>query len=631
MARSTVRRVGIGVGVALLLAVGGLWALGRLATAPAPVPPDPPRVADPDSRRSLPAGDVVGFVGRYGSHVWLGLPYAKAPLGERRWRAPEPPAPWTGVREALAHGARCPQLANVFAGIADAEPGTLTGREDCLFLNVYAPQLEPGSVPQGIDRLPVMVWIHGGGNVIGLSDFYDGGRLAQTGNVVVVTLNYRLGPLGWFRHASLRGGDTSEAERSGSFATLDLVRALEWVRDNIGGFGGDPGRVTVFGESAGGRNVVTLLVSPLASGLFHRAIVQSGGLDVATPAQAENFSDAAEPGRSNSSNEVIARLLAAEGRAADRDAARAEIAAMEPAALASWLRSKAPGEIFAAYSTEEFEGMLEVPQSFADGVVQPRGDLVERFATADGWNRVPVMIGTTRDENRLFLFVNPLYVKRWLGILPSIRDPGLYDATADALSSMWKATGADGPAAAMWRAQPDVYVYRFDWDEEPTILGTDFGRAIGASHGFEIPFVFGHWDLGPQGNVIFTGSNAPGREELSAQLVSYWAQFAWTGDPGRGRRDDLVAWSAWDGRPGGHKTLILDTAAGGGVRMGSDPLEPAKVLASVDADPRLGSQRERCWVYYELARWSQGLDERSYPTAGREGCAEYPFDDFPWE
>jgi para-nitrobenzyl esterase len=631
MARSTARRAGIALAIVILVGGVGLYALGRLATSPAPIPPEPPRVPDPASLRSHGSGEVVGFVGRYGSHVWLGIPYAKPPVGQRRWRAPAPPEPWTGVRESLAFGARCPQLANLFAGVADAEPGTLTGQEDCLYLNVYAPRVEADRVPRGGARLPVMVWIHGGGNVIGLSDFYDGGRLAASQDVVVVTLNYRLGPLGWFRHASLRGGDATAAERSGSFATLDLVRALEWVRDQIGAFGGDPERVTIFGESAGGRNVVTLLLSPLASGLFQRAIVQSGGLDTLAPAEAENFSDDAEPGRANSSSEVIARLLVAEGQAADRAAARDRLATLEPAALASWLRAKTPGELFAAYSTEQFEGMLDVPQSFADGVVHPTGDLVARFATADGWNRVPVMIGTTRDENRLFLFVNPLYVRRWLGLFPSLRDPDLYEATADALAAMWKATGADGPAAAMWRTQPDVYVYRFDWDEEPSLLGTDLGRALGASHAFEIPFVFGHWDLGTQGNVIFTDENGPAREELSARMMSYWAQFARTGDPGRGGRGDLVAWTAWDGRPGGHKTLLLDTEAGGGLRMGSDPVEPAGVLASVDADPRLDTQRERCWVYHELARWSLGLAERDYPSAGREGCAAYPLDGFPWE
>jgi para-nitrobenzyl esterase len=216
-------------------------------------------------------------------------------------------------------------------------------------------------------------------------------------------------------------------------------------------------------------------------------------------------------------------------------------------------------------------------------------------------------------------------------VFPRVRNPELFLAAADARSAMWKATGVDGPVAAMWTTQPNVFAYRFDWKEEPEILGLDLGRFLGAAHGFEIPFVFGHWDLGPQGNVIFDARNQAAREALSDRMMSYWANFAWTGDPGRGRLRDQPAWSSWDGRPGGHKYLILDTEAGGGVRMGSEPVTIASVLASVDADPRLKTQRDRCFVYHELARWRDGFDEAQYPTAGREGCAEFPFAQFPWD
>ena len=168
-----------------------------------------------------------------------------------------------------------------------------------------------------------------------------------------------------------------------------------------------------------------------------------------------------------------------------------------------------------------------------------------------------------------------------------------------------------------------MYVYRFDWDEEASLLGVDLGGYVGAAHGFEIPFVFEHWDLGGPGNVIYGAENRAGREALSAQMMSYWASFARSGDPGRGARGELPAWSAWDGRPQGHKFLILDTEAGGGLRMGSDPVTVQSLLASVEADPRLTSQRERCMVYHELARWGgEGFGEPQYPTAGREGCAE---------
>ena len=600
--------------------------LAVLACSRALVPPDPPHTADPASLRHPSAGATVGFVGRYGSHVWLGLPYAKPPVGERRWRAPEPREPWSGTREALRFGAHCPQLASTFAGVQDVAPGTPTGDEDCLHLNVYAPRFEASAVPSGDARLPVMMWIHGGGNVVGLADFYDGGKLAAAQNVVVVTINYRLGPLGWFRHPALRGPDASADDRSGNYGTLDQVRALEWVRDNIAAFGGDPGHVTIFGESAGGHDVYALLLSPNAKGLFQRAIVESGGTWLWPTARAENWSDDPVPGHRRSSNEAIAALLVADGTAKDRSDARAKLAAMSPDAVARYLRGKPAFDLFSVYAPDRKEQLIELPTVFADGSVLPADDPLAHFARTDGWNRVPVMIGTNRDEDKLFLAVDPLYVKRWFGAVPRVREPDLYLATADAMSSMWKATGADGPAAAMRESSPDVFVYRFDWDEEPTLLGFDAGKFVGAGHGLEIPFVFGHWDLGPRGNVLLGDSSRAGREALSAQMQSYWTEFARAGAPGRGRAGDLPEWTAWDPAAGGHKYAVLDTPAGGGVRMGSEPLDRARVLASIESDPRLRSQRERCWVLRETFRYSD--DEYAKAAAGR--CAEYPFDAFPW-
>jgi para-nitrobenzyl esterase len=613
--------------LALLTACVVFFLRNQLFAAPA-APPELARVADPTSQRALPGGgEVVGYTGRYGSHVWLGIPFASPPVGERRWRAPAPPAVWTGTREALAFGDHCPQIASPFGGVADVPAGSITGSEDCLYLNVYAPRMQPGDAAQA--KLPVMVWIHGGGNVVGFADFYDGGRLAQSQDVMVVTLHYRLGPLGWFRHAALREG-ASPAEQSGNFAVLDLVRALEWVRENAASFGGDPGNVTIFGESAGGQNVFALLLAPAAGGLFHRAIAQSGGIWTKTPAEAENFLDDAQPGDPGSSNQVLARLLVAAGKANDEAAAKQAIASLPAPEIADFLRSQTPEQLFAGYPVGGDEGMLEMPQVFGDGVVLPSGDGLAQLSRPDGWNRVPVIAGTNRDEQKLFQFLSPLYVRRWFGVVPQVRDPELYLAAADARSAIWKATGADGPAAAIWATQPNVFVYRFDWDEEPSVLGLDLGAYVGAAHGFEIPFVFGHWDIGAQGNVIFGAANRAAREALSDQMMSYWASFARTGDPGRGRSGELPDWAAWDGRPGGHKYLILDTEAGGGVRMGSDPETIESVLASVDVDPRLTTQRERCFVYRELARWRGAAAVQEYPTSGREGCAEYPYHEFPW-
>jgi para-nitrobenzyl esterase len=445
-----------------------------------------------------------------------------------------------------------------------------------------------------------------------------------------VTLHYRLGPLGWLRHAALRE-DASPAEASGNFALLDLLRALEWVRENASTFGGDPANVTVFGESAGGRNVFALLLSPLARGLFQRAIAQSGGTERLSPAAGEAFRDATPAGHENSSSEVLARLWVAAGEAPDAASARRALAALPPERVAAFLRGRTPAQLFAAYRVEATEGQPDVPQVFADGFVLPEGDAQALFARPDGWNRVPVIAGTNRDEHTLFMINDPRYVKRWLGVLPRVRDPDLYLATSSALGALWKATGADGPASAMWRSQPDVYVYRFDWDDEPELLGLDLATFLGAAHAFEIPFVFGHWDLGRRGSLVFDADNQADRETLSEQMRSYWAGFAWTGRPGRGRRGDLPAWTNWDDGALARKYMIFDTPAGGGVRMGSEPVTVEAVLASVEEDRLLTTQRERCFVYHALARWGRGFGPEQYPTAGRTGCAEFPFEAFPWE
>src|SRR5262249_4077891 len=154
--------------------------------------------------------------------------------------------------------------ASPYGGVRDARPGTPVGSEDCLTLNVWTPRFAAADVPRGGARLPVMVWIHGGGNTIGHAAFFDGGHLAATEEVVVVTIQYRVGPFGWFRHPALATDGVSALERSGNYGTLDQVRALEWVRDNIEAFGGDPGNVTVFGESAGALDTLMLLLVPQA-------------------------------------------------------------------------------------------------------------------------------------------------------------------------------------------------------------------------------------------------------------------------------------------------------------------------------------------------------------------------------
>jgi para-nitrobenzyl esterase len=611
----------------LVLAAGVLVFATACSEAPSPAA----RVADAETLRSLPAGDVVGFAAEYGSHAWLGIPFAEPPVGELRWKAPRIAPPWEGKREALASGSPCTQLASPLGGVSSEPAGTVVGSEDCLQLDVYAPRFAPGEVPSDAARLPVMVWIHGGGNTVGLAANYHGGNLAVSQDVIVVNLQYRLGPFGWLRHAALRGEGTTAADRSGNFGILDQIRALEWVQANIEGFGGDPERVTIFGESAGGRDVVMLLLSRAAEGLFQRAIVQSGGTGTIAPELAENWSDDVVPGDPHGSSEILASLLVADGVAADRAAAREWLATRDDPEIAEYLRGQDAGTILEAYRRGETSDGIHVPQMFADGYVLPRQDALGRFARG-AYNRVPVMLGTNRDEQRLFLALDPVHAERRWGLVPEAHDPDRFFALTEHLSNAWKASGADEPAMALHASQPgQVWVYRFDWDEELSLPWVRLDRMLGASHGFEIPFVFGHWDLGPEATGLFTPFNRSARRELSAKMASYWAEFAHAGDPGQGRDGSLPRWLAWDdATPDAHRYVVLDTTSDGGVRMGSEAVTMASVVADIARDSRLRDARERCGVYRELAAWGWGRGFGRGDYAAIDECAALPYEAYPW-
>ena len=196
---------------------------------------------------------------------------------------------------------------------------------------------------------------------------------------------------------------------------------------------------------------------------------------------------------------------------------------------------------------------------------------------------------------------------------------------------MDKASGVDSLASILRAAQgPSVWAYRFDWDEEPTLFFADYSVLLGAAHGFEIPFVFGHWNLGTAGNRLFTDGNRPGREALSAAMRSYWAQLAWAGDPGRGRKGDLVPWTAWDdATPESPKYIVFDTEAGGGVRMSYETYTKERIVAEIRGDARLPAWRDKCKQLRGLAVWSGYYTREDY--AAEPGCAEFAFASYPWE
>ncbi len=525
--------------------------------------PEPPEAAS-QTRRSTEQGEVVGFVTEAGAHAWRGIPFAASTAGDNRWRAPRPAAHWSGERKALAEAPRCAQLTNEFDADEGLDPGLVVGTEDCLTLDVYAP---PDAVQKA---LPVMVWIHGGGNVWGRSGAYDGSKLAINENVIVVAVQYRVGPLGWFANAAIRDSAQVPEDRAASFAVLDLAASLGWVQSNIAAFGGNPDNVTIFGESAGGHDVVALLASPLAEGLFHRAIVQSGSFDSLSLADAEGNGTA----RPNTSDRILAKL---------------------GVSSAEELRALPLDKFFAVF--EDKPGFIDVPRMISDGVALPETPLRDVFTDPQAFRAVPVILGSNRDEMKLFYASDKRLVKYRLGLLPVVRDQEFYDALTGYISRIWRIRAVDEPAAAMAAAgHDDVYSYRFDWDDGGSFLFIDFHSLMGAAHGFEVPFVFDNFHhLGDADFILFEDDTKVDREALGRTMGAYWASFAGNGVPSSNAGP---VWPAY----GNGTFLRLDTASGGGLEVakGADSIEA--LIADLNGDPGL-DRAKRCMIVDELPKW----------------------------
>lgn len=589
--------------LAIVVVLAVVLVAAYLIMRPAAPPAEPPPVADATTQRTTESGAVVGYVDARGARVWKGIPFAAPPVGGMRWRAPQPAAAWDGVRDALAVGPSCPQLASPLSGTSGVAAGQVAGSEDCLYLNVWAPPDAAG--------LPVMLWLHGGGNTIGTGGTYDGSVLATRHGVVVVTINYRLGPLGWFAHPDLRTGDA--LDDSGNYGTLDAIRALEWTRDNIAAFGGDPGNVTVFGESAGGFDTLAMMASPLAAGLFHRAIVQSGGFRAMPMDEASNY--AIEGGHPSSAREIVNRLLIEDGIVDGLEAARTYQTDMGAAKVRDYLYGKSAEDIFSVFHSDSDFAMIDVPNNLGDGTVLPALATEEIFANPDTYNAVPVILGTNRDEMALFLALNPENRDTFLWLFPRIRNEDLYLKTVRYASRAWKARGVDDLARAMTAAgNRQVYAYRFDWDEEGSVFGYDLAKAFGAAHGMEIAFVFGNF--GSTGMFGSMYADSPNKEALSDSMMSYWTEFAVSGDPGRGRDGQEVPWQAWGGD--GQHSLILDTVDDAGIRMDDEEVSLAGLKAELAVDPSV-DPRQRCRLYVSAFGMFE-LDQAEYRSFGPDGC-----------
>lgn len=576
--------------------------------APAEIRPTAQTANSTDpTQLTIAQGRLSGVVQDNGSRAWLSIPYAQAPVDELRWQLPQAHEGWQGVYEAKTDIPPCPQFAsNLTEGIEDLDGDGVVGREDCLYLSVYAPSDASPEKP-----LPVMYWIYGGGNNSGFAGDYNGGNLAESQEVIVVTVNYRLGTLGWFAHPAIIPENAEGAAASGNWSTVDTIHGLEWVRDNIAAFGGDPDRVTIFGESAGGGNVMSLLTSPMAEGLFHKAIVQSGGVDTTPMVEAVNFTDEQPAGHVHSSREIINKILIRDGRAIDREAAKAVQMAMTDEQIRELLYSQSAPEFLKLYNPSGARN-YPAPKKFADGSVFVETDPMKQLASGE-YNQVPVILGTNRDERRIYMYRDP----RWVGVLSD--DPEEYIRVAKYPSDAWKLRGVDSLARAMAPVQGDsLYAFRFDWDEEAVYEDVDLSVGIGAGHSTEMAFVFGDWDVGfvPK-EVMYDPARNESRDALSRSMMSYWANFAYTGSPGKGRNQLQVDWQAWQSGEDKPKMLVLDTEQDGGIRMSTDEVTAESIKAEFLADD-FSNQENRCYVYAATFERMGAFDPEEYAGLGCE-------------
>ena len=540
---------------------------------------------DQDTLRNLSAGSVIGY-SQNETSLWLGIPYAKAPINDLRWRSPKLIDSWDGIYKATEFGEACTQIGSTF-GDPTAIVGSVHGSEDCLYLNIFAPKDITSD-----EKLPVMFWIHGGSNTIGTSSLYDPSILATSQRLIVVTINYRLGMFGWFIHPSIKKMSLDPEDQSGNYGTLDQIAALKWVQSNIHQFGGDKNNVTIFGESAGGHNAYALMFSPLTTGLFHKVISQSGSTKTSTLNEMINYYDDLEsPGNKSSSKEVMNQLLVADERALNRDGAIIIQESMSDSRIYDYLKSKTKEQIIQTYynNLDEKDYMHHV---INDGFVLPENGM--DFANTEKLREIPIILGTNRDEMKLFLAFDPEFTSQKFS-MTFIKNQDFYDISSEYGSRGWKVAAVDKPASELVKSgNQRVYGYRFDWDEEPKLLMMDFAKILGAAHAIEIPFVMGGLKLGGLEEYMFDKNNITAATRLSETMMSYWSEFAYRGNPNRGRDEDQIEWRAWSRESDEDTFVIFDTLSDGGIRMSKKASSYKSLVEELLLDSRIPNDDMRC-------------------------------------
>ena len=526
-------------------------------------------------------------------YVFKGIPYAEPPIGALRWRAPRDVDYLDAIIDATEFKNECVQPkdnSSIF------NRNLSTGDEDCLYLNIYVPKNQ-NSLNK--NKFPVMYWIHGGSNIWGAGSDYDFSNLATSQQVIVITINYRLGLFGWF--ASPFFAETAEGlDKSYNFGHLDIIRGLEWVNQNISSFGGDKNNVTIFGESAGGSNTLTMIASPLAEGLFHKAISQSGYVSSYSVEYAESIS------------ELSSKNIFAENIKYLTDSNE----------IVDYLQGLTQTEVYEKYiATAEKYVYPITPITIRDGIVIPNEGVYKALEKTDP--SLVVVAGTNKDEMN-YWFVNSEYfydtsfeIRRTLK-----RSEANLRSWNKYRSAIWRYKGAEEPLRRMSKSNDNLYSYRLDWDEEDDGIFGDYSLFVGAAHGIDIPFIANSFDMEQIPwyikNILFPESTAEGRDALSALMMRYWGNIAKYGDPNVFVPQKWEKFTASD-----NQMIILDNPQDPNFGMVTNPVMPKTLLKEIESDSALEIE-ERCLIGWIAV---SDFNEDKKPKPPFEFCSNFSDED----
>lgn len=518
-------------------------------------------------------GLVQGFTDRETNIlVWKGLPYAKAPVGDLRWKAPEDPEVWTGLLEATESGNMGIQYSW----------GKLLGDEDCLNLDIYRPDTDE-------HNLPVMLYIHGGNNQTGTSEEIDPSKFVNKANSVVVSVNYRLGILGFNALSALNTGDPDED--SGNYTLLDFEKALDWIGENITEFGGDPHNITIAGFSAGGRDVMAMLLSPIYKGKFHKAISLSGGMTLADRQDSEKVAAkalsvlAVEDNVKSSEEEAYKWLLS--GTTEVRD----------------YLYSL-PAERLASLMGNAGIRMSAFPHLFTDGAVLPK----DGFETQK-YNNVPLIMITGSDEFTLF----GRYDRKFARVPEEdlLAETDIKKEVDFALkygNSFYELFNAQESAQIMLDSyKSPIYTGKILYGRNNDSAGDRMANIYGAFHGIWIPLMTGI-PSGFSAQFPHAFSNE-GAKDLSEQFMAYIGNFLWAGNP---NGEKLVQWDSWVDAVKGPSHLLLDVQGNqASVSMTEERADYFEIIGEMEEDSTIPDEKKDEIIREVLnGRWfSRGLDE----------------------